>query len=588
MIRNDPAEFQPSSEKIQGIWRAVIEDNKDPEKRGRCRVRVFGIHTDVKIKTQYEGIPTDELPWAEPAYSLMEGGVSGFGSWCVPVQGSQVFLFFENGHILKPRFFASIPGVPTDPQFDNDAQEGAQDYKGRMRDQAKKLHERIQNNPDDIEFLNSSELGSLSKRWESGSAGPYAISSGQGDPGGVSYGSYQFASNRGTVEPFVATLPPEIQSNFDGLTPGTPEYSTAWRESVNQMGADNFYQYEHAYVKAQYYDNAANKVNQSLGINANERSAGVQDMIWSMSVQHGPAGANRIMKSAGVTNDMTDEEIINRTYKERSNVDKYFKSSSPEVKNSVTQRFQAEHKMALAKANVENPPAEEVIPENLATASADDLAKDSQLSDAEFKKSYQEGYEKDTTQISGFEDPEGSYPTVKRLNEPSAHRLFREEGGDTILDIKKENVKKGVELAQNKGTWNEPTPAYAPEYPHNTVIATHSGIVIEIDSTPNKQRLHIFHPSNTYVEIDFEGNMVIRNSGNKYEITEQNSYSLVERDKNETINNNKTSFVKASDFTQVGANKKITIGGNYDIEVGGTCNITASEVNLTAGNINLN
>lgn len=45
------------------------------------------------------------------------------------------------------------------------------------------------------------------------------------------------------------------------------------------MGADNFYQYEHAYVKAQYYDNAANKVNQSLGINANERSAGVQDMI---------------------------------------------------------------------------------------------------------------------------------------------------------------------------------------------------------------------------------------------------------------------------------------------------------------------
>lgn len=94
----------------------------------------------------------------------MEGGVSGFGSWCVPVQGSQVFLFFENGHILKPRFFASIPGVPTDPQFDDDAKEGSQDYKGRMREQAKKLYDRIQNNPDDIEFLNSNELGSLSKR----------------------------------------------------------------------------------------------------------------------------------------------------------------------------------------------------------------------------------------------------------------------------------------------------------------------------------------------------------------------------------------------------------------------------------------
>lgn len=80
MIRNDPAEFQPNSEKIPGIHRGVIEDNRDPEKRGRCRVRVFGIHTDVKIPTQFEGIPTEELPWAEPAYSLMEGGVSGFGS----------------------------------------------------------------------------------------------------------------------------------------------------------------------------------------------------------------------------------------------------------------------------------------------------------------------------------------------------------------------------------------------------------------------------------------------------------------------------------------------------------------------------
>lgn len=96
-----------------------------------------------------------------------------------------------------------------------------------MRDNSKKIYNRVQNNPDDIEFLNSNELGSLSKRWESGAAGPYAVSSGQGDPGGVSYGSYQFASNRGTVEPFVETLPPEIQENFEGLTPGTPEYTAA-------------------------------------------------------------------------------------------------------------------------------------------------------------------------------------------------------------------------------------------------------------------------------------------------------------------------------------------------------------------------
>jgi hypothetical protein len=171
-----------------------------------------------------------------------------------------------------------------------------------------------------------------------------------------------------------------------------------------------------------------------------------------MSVQHGPAGAERIMKNAGVTNDMSDEEIINRCYSERSNVDKYFKSSSPAVKNSVTQRYQAEHRMALAKANVTNPPAEEEMPEELATATAEDFEKDIALSDSDFKKSFQEGYEPPSQEDVGFTDPNAEYPTVRRLNEPSAHRLFRENGSDTILDIKKENVKTGIELAQNKGT----------------------------------------------------------------------------------------------------------------------------------------
>lgn len=45
------------------------------------------------------------------------------------------------------------------------------------------------------------------------------------------------------------------------------------------MGADEFHNYEKAYVKENYYDVAANNVNRSTGINANERSAGVQDMI---------------------------------------------------------------------------------------------------------------------------------------------------------------------------------------------------------------------------------------------------------------------------------------------------------------------
>jgi phage baseplate assembly protein gpV len=37
----------------------IVEDNNDPEKLGRVRVRVYDIHGNNKIK-----IPTNKLPWA--------------------------------------------------------------------------------------------------------------------------------------------------------------------------------------------------------------------------------------------------------------------------------------------------------------------------------------------------------------------------------------------------------------------------------------------------------------------------------------------------------------------------------------------
>ena len=50
MLKNDPQEYQPQPQQLYGIYRGVVEDNNDPEKKGRCRVRVFGVHT--KKKTQ--------------------------------------------------------------------------------------------------------------------------------------------------------------------------------------------------------------------------------------------------------------------------------------------------------------------------------------------------------------------------------------------------------------------------------------------------------------------------------------------------------------------------------------------------------
>jgi len=121
MIKNDPNDIKRIDEKLYGIYRGVIEDNDDREEftsdeityrgTGRCRIRVWGIHTKKKSKTVVEGIPTNELPWAEPANSILGGSITGVGLWGVPVQGSHVFVFFENGDHMQPRYFATVPGI---------------------------------------------------------------------------------------------------------------------------------------------------------------------------------------------------------------------------------------------------------------------------------------------------------------------------------------------------------------------------------------------------------------------------------------------------------------------------------------------
>lgn len=97
--------------RMNGFYRAVVEENEDPEKLGRVRVRIWGLHSESKNKTLTDGIPTSELPWAEPCLPIHEG-ISGYGIFGVPLQGSHVMVFFENGHIDQVRYFATLPGKP--------------------------------------------------------------------------------------------------------------------------------------------------------------------------------------------------------------------------------------------------------------------------------------------------------------------------------------------------------------------------------------------------------------------------------------------------------------------------------------------
>ena len=69
-------------------WEGVVEDNLDPLGIGRCRVRVFGSHTNEK-----DFLATEDLPWAYPVMPLNNPSNKTYG---IKV-GTRVFGFMRDG-----------------------------------------------------------------------------------------------------------------------------------------------------------------------------------------------------------------------------------------------------------------------------------------------------------------------------------------------------------------------------------------------------------------------------------------------------------------------------------------------------------
>lgn len=86
-----------------GMYYGLVEDNQDPLKLGRLKVRCPIYHDGVTMRTE-------DIPWAN--YVAPYGGEQDVGFYFIPRVGSQVVIAFNDGHPWYPMWMGTVWGQP--------------------------------------------------------------------------------------------------------------------------------------------------------------------------------------------------------------------------------------------------------------------------------------------------------------------------------------------------------------------------------------------------------------------------------------------------------------------------------------------
>jgi uncharacterized protein YcbK (DUF882 family) len=176
----------------------------------------------------------------------------------------------------------------------------------------------------------------------------------------------------------------------------------------------------------------------------------------------------------------------------------------------------------------------------------------------------------------GFTDPNANYPTKEYAGISETNKLAQGDARGTIVQEKNSNRMKGAKLPGGEA-WDEPESAFRGAYPYNKVTQTESGHIIEVDDTPGSERLHIYHKSGTYIEIDANGSMVKRTKGSSYEIIDRNGKISIAGRADISVNGACNIFVGNDANIEVEGDTNITCHNDITAQAGGTFNLSAAE-----------
>lgn len=127
-------------------------------------------------------------------------------------------------------------------------------------------------------------------------------------------------------------------------------------------------------------------------------------------------------------------------------------------------------------------------------------------------------------------------------------------------------------LAKGGVTFFQRPPAYNARYPYNGGYRTHGGHIIERDNTPHSERVKYQHPTNTSVEVQPDGGIVVKG---------ENDFQL-------SVSKNLDVLVKNAATITVKGTARL-IANNVQVEASGNATITSSGSTMvnSSGNVSV-
>jgi uncharacterized protein YcbK (DUF882 family) len=165
----------------------------------------------------------------------------------------------------------------------------------------------------------------------------------------------------------------------------------------------------------------------------------------------------------------------------------------------------------------------------------DDIGDDTSV---ESIKQYRENDDK------GFTDPNKKYPQYPNeksghnLGESDVNRLARNDVDfqHNMLTEKQDLHVSFESVDTTRGrSWGIPKYTENTKYPFNHVFESESGHIREFDDTEFEERIHEYHRTGTYYEVDGGGNKVTHIVGDNYELIAGSNYVNVKGEVNLTV-----------------------------------------------------